>query len=58
LKLVSDSNDDFNVYYRIEAESPSNKEVDQGAIVTIVITTTEGRVETRQTLFELVAKSR
>jgi len=57
LKLVSDSNDDFNVYYRIEAESPSNKEADQGAIVTIVITTTEGRVETRQTLFELVAKS-
>jgi hypothetical protein len=54
LILVSDSNDDENVYYRIQASQPTDDNQTLAQLVTIIATTTNGRVETRQILFELV----
>lgn len=54
LTLVSDSNDDSNVNYRIQAGQPTGDNQTLSQLVTIIVTTTDGRVETRQILFEIV----
>jgi len=54
LTLASDSNDDENVYYRIEAGQPTGDNNTLSQLVTIIITTSNGRKQTRQILFELV----
>ncbi len=52
LILQSDSNDDDTVFYRVEATNPTgNYELSQ--LVTIVVTTSDNRVVTRQILFDL-----
>jgi len=56
LILVSDSNDDQNVYYRIEASQPTTDNTTLAQLVTIIVTTSLGRVQTRQILFELVPR--
>jgi hypothetical protein len=56
LILVSDSNDNENVYYRIEASEPTGDNQTLSQLVTIIITSSDGRVETRQILFEIVPK--
>lgn len=53
LILVSDSNDDENVYYRIEASQPTGDNQTLSQLVTIIVTTSTGRVETRQIAFQL-----
>jgi len=54
LVLISDSNTDDDVNYRIEASNQNNFR--DGSLVTIIVTTDTGRVETRQILFELIPR--
>jgi hypothetical protein len=53
LIVSNDSNTDDTVSYRIEASQPSGDNQTLGQILTIVITTSSGRKETRQILFQL-----
>jgi len=55
LILSNDSNDDESVFYRIEGSNPLNNSA-LSQLVTIIITTSNGRVETRQILFEVVQR--
>jgi len=56
LDLISDSNTDVDVNYRIEATAPGNKNEQFGQLVTIIVTTSTGRVVTRQILFQLTPR--
>lgn len=57
LMLVSDSNDTPDISYRIQADEPTSATSSDGQFVTITITTTSGRVNTRQIFFELVQRA-
>ncbi len=56
LLLVSDSIDGSDVVYRIQAENPNNSNNNYSSQVTIIVTTSEGRVETKVVLFTLIAR--
>lgn len=56
LKLVSDSNTDLDVSYRLEGLSAVNDDGKSGSQVTIIVTTDLGRVLTKRLFFELIPR--
>lgn len=56
LKLVSSSNTDTDVIYRIEAENSNTAETAYGSQVTIIVTTSTGRVDTKRIFFSLIPR--
>lgn len=57
LILVTDSNTDVDVEYRIQADDPPSQATNLGQLVTIIVTTSTGRVETRQINFQIVPRA-
>jgi len=53
LDIVSSSNTDDDVNYRIEATGTDETSLSNVRQVTIIVTTSDGRVETRYTLFQI-----
>lgn len=56
LTLVSSSNDSPDISYRIESGDLTTNQTPSGPLVTIIITTSTGRVETRQIQFVLTPR--
>lgn len=56
LGIQSDSNNTPDINYRIKATAPSADNATFGQLLTIVVTTSTGRVETRQTIFNLMPR--
>lgn len=57
LLLLESDNTDNDVTYRIQGTSSVDDRYDYSAIVTVIVTTTEGRVVTRNFYYELVARN-
>ncbi len=56
LDLVSDTNTDDEIQYRLKFTGSDERDVNSVRQVTIVMTTTSGRVETRYRLFEIYSE--
>ena len=56
LDIVSSSNTDNDVMYRIQASNPSSESSGNVRQLTIIATTSEGRIDTRYTIFQLVSR--
>ncbi len=57
IDILSSSNTDTDITYQVEATSAFDGNNQSGGIVTIVMTTSSARVETRQTLFNFAPRN-